>query len=77
MQEQRAGLKLKLEIDLESDTTASVGDVAQAIRGFADLLLAECGDDCELSQKCGRCWGRLVLTDASGNTIGTGAIVFE
>lgn len=77
MQGQRAGLKLKLEIDLESDATASVGDVARAMRGLADRLLAECGEDCELSLKCGRCWNRLVLTDASGNSIATGTIAFE
>lgn len=77
MQEQRTGLKLKLEIDLESDATASVGDVTEAIRGLADRLLAECGEDCEMSQKCGRCWNRLSLTDASGKAIGVGTIVWE
>lgn len=69
--------RFHLEVDLDSPRIASVEDLSRLLRAAADQLSSVCGNDCEFSARCPRCWSDLRLTAPDGAVLGTGRIVVE
>ncbi|MBI5169109.1 MAG: hypothetical protein HZA61_06450 [Candidatus Eisenbacteria bacterium] len=69
--------RFQLEVNLDSESIASVQDLARALQQAADRLVQTCGSDCEFSPRCTKCWTDLPLVDERGTRIGTGTILVE
>ena len=69
--------RFQLEVNLDHAAIASVADLAQLLRAAADQLGRRCGDDCEFSPKCTRCWSDIRILGRDGHEVGTGRLLVD